>query len=648
MKKILLFAFLSCLTIVGYSISDPKTDSLLRVIRTLPHDSTRLIALRDILGTEQANSRCIQFADTLLKESLRQKNDKFASLAAYFHVLYYYNQIQLDSVTKWLNIMEPHVRKAKTWDYYFDGRRFQINLYSNQEEFERAIEEAKKMKQEAQEKKSTSGLVAAYLCMGNAYIYSQRWKEGINAYEDALKVLEQDEYPTMRFSILMKLIYVSKELNDNAKLSKYLKDLKVTLNNTIAKNPGLKDGYSGVYLFIESYYSFYYINTKQYPLAHQHLIQAKKYLNENVFFSDRALYYDINALYYREIKQYDQAIAYIDTTIQMAKEDTPIAYAEQLSKKADILFEAGLDQKAIPLYQQVLQLKDSLAIAVSNKQLNQIKGSYDLGSIELEQTKLNNNIRLSGLAVIVIILVVLFIIMFRNAHVRKMLKHSENEIRKATQTVYETNEMKNHFLSNMSYNIRIPLNNVVGFSQLLSLEPDIDDDTRKEYAGIIKTSSEELMTLVNDVLDLSRLEARMMKFQMQEYDIVALCNEVLYMMGMKEDQAGIELHFHSDIESLIIQTDTARITQSILSALSYSKPCKKKREVRFTLSYTEDGTAFCIRVCNSPLVDLTFTNQRTIVRNQINQLLWEHFGGSYQIEEKTPEGPTVVFCYPIR
>lgn len=648
MRKTLLLTLLYCFIATVNVKADARTDSLLRVVQVLPHDTTRLVALQQIINLELASDRCIQLSDTLLKEAFRQKNNEYINLASYCHAIYYYNHIELDSVTKWLDFMLPYVRKTGEWNYYFNSKRFQINLYSYQEQFELAIEEAKKMKEEALRRKSKSGLVAAYLCMGNAYVGSQRWETGLKTFEEGLKCFEKDESPTMKFPVLMQLIYVTKELHDNEKLLKYLKELKRVLNGHVKDDVNLKKAYSDIYLYINLYYACYYISKQQYPLAYEHLVQSKKFLNKNVFFSYQTLYYDVHALYYKKTKQYNQAIAYIDTTVQMAKEDIPINYAGQLLKKADICFEAGLCEQALPIYQQVLQIKDSLAIAVSDKQLNQIKGSYDLGNIELEQTKLNNNIRLAGLIVIIIILVMLFMIMFRNTHVRKMLKHSENEIRKATQTVYETNEMKNNFLSNMSYNIRIPLNNVVGFSQLLSVEPDVDDDTRKEYANIIKTSSEELMTLVNDVLDLSRLEARMMKFQIQEYDIVSLCNDIIYMIRMKEDQAGINVRLQTDIDSLTIHTDTARLTQSLLSALTYPKPCEEKREIQFILSYAKEESFFCIRICNSPLVDPAFANQRTIVRNQINQLLWEHFGGSYQIDENAPEGPTVVFYYPIR
>ena len=117
----------------------------------------------------------------------------------------------------------------------------------------------------------------------------------------------------------------------------------------------------------------------------------------------------------------------------------------------------------------------------------------------------------------------------------------------------------------MSYNIRTPLNNVVGFSQLIASEPNIDEKTREEYSAIIHQSSERLMRLVNDVLDLSRLEAKMMKFQIQDYDAVSLCNEVCYMARMNNEKTGIQIRFTPEVESLSLRTDTTRLGYALLS-----------------------------------------------------------------------------------
>ena len=330
----------------------------------------------------------------------------------------------------------------------------------------------------------------------------------------------------------------------------------------------------------------------------------------------------------------------------MLKKDFPNDYAEQLLEKARIWKQVGQNEKAILFYEQALSLKDSVTTELSNTQMKQIKKKYNIEKNELEQEKRNNRTQLLYLVFIFVILILLFIFMARLFVIRKALKHSEYEIRKATETVRQTNEMKNRFLSKMSYNIRIPLNNVVGFSQLIACEPNIDKEARQEYTNIIHQSSEKLMKLVNDVLDLSRLEAQMMKFQVQDYDVIELCKEVCYMARVQNEQTGINVDFSTKIDSpIIIHTDTRRLTQALLSALVYPQEHRQERYIRFILSREEDVLHF--QICNSPLADPAFVSQETIIRHDINLLLLQHFGGDYFVNQETPENPEIVFIYPI-
>ena len=108
MKRLILLHIVCCCFLVGKADYEMNTDSLIQVFQNLPHDSTRLVALNNIIRIEQNNPKCIQFSDTLMKEALFQKDDKYAGLAAYYHLLYYYNHNKTDSVAKWITQMEPH------------------------------------------------------------------------------------------------------------------------------------------------------------------------------------------------------------------------------------------------------------------------------------------------------------------------------------------------------------------------------------------------------------------------------------------------------------------------------------------------------------------------------------------------------------
>ena len=121
-----------------------------------------------------------------------------------------------------------------------------------------------------------------------------------------------------------------------------------------------------------------------------------------------------------------QASDYIDTTLTMLKKDFTSDYAEQLLEKARIWKQAEQSEKAIPLYEQALAIKDSAATVLSNTQMEQIKNKYHTERTELEQEKQNNKTQLSYLIFIFVILILLFIFMARLFTVRKALKHSEN------------------------------------------------------------------------------------------------------------------------------------------------------------------------------------------------------------------------------
>ena len=134
MKQVLLLILLLCCTLTGKASTKIvlESDSLIKVLETLPYDTTRLNVLNQIIRIEQNNQQCIQYSDALMKEALQLGNDKYAGLAAYYHILYYYNRNNQDSVAKWLTIMEPHARKSDLWNYFFDAKRFQIDLYTFQ------------------------------------------------------------------------------------------------------------------------------------------------------------------------------------------------------------------------------------------------------------------------------------------------------------------------------------------------------------------------------------------------------------------------------------------------------------------------------------------------------------------------------------
>lgn len=647
MKRLILIIIVCCRALGWcHANTQTETDSLYRVAQSLPHDSTRLEMFKRLAQIEQLTPRCITFSGLLREEATLQKNDRYNAIAAYLHTVYYYNQNNRDSVKKWLDTMEPYARKSQTWDLYFDALRFQIDLCTYEEQYELAINEANLMYERAQKVNCARGLIGAKQCLGNVYISTERWDEGMKALEAAYQLSLQTDNAVVRISILCQLISITKDQKNNQLLSEYLAKLKETLHHHTSTNPMLKEAFYDVYLFCEVYYTYYYLYAGQPEQAHKNLVNAGKFLNGNTFFLYRVLYYDAYAAYFRACKAYDWALAKIDSTIILLQEDFNSNYIHQKLTKADLLAEAGRSAEAIPLYIETLHLKDSIETTVLDKQMQQIKAKYNIDKVALEEERLKSYIQLGTLIVVVIILIILVAFMLRISHVRKALERSEKETRETTRMAEEANEMKNRFLSNISYHIRIPLNGVVGFSQLIASEPNMPDKLRKEYSSIIQKNSEELMRLVNDVLDLSRLEAGMMKFNIQEYGLAELCNEATYMARMHSEGCTV-IRLENEIDTdLNIRVDTVRFTQALLSALTYPQKYKEKREIDFKVTLDTEKNFINFRITNSPLADERFTSQEVCIRHEINRLLFEYFGGSYKVQTNPDGKPTILFTFP--
>lgn len=315
-------------------------------------------------------------------------------------------------------------------------------------------------------------------------------------------------------------------------------------------------------------------------------------------------------------------------------------------QKADILVKMGFPDDALPIYKQITKARDSLYTVFSTSQIEQIQSLYNMDQLLFQKEQRQATFHRICLVTSIIIIIALLLFNLHMYRSRKRLQQDEKEMRKLAIIAEEANEVKSRFLANMSYNIRIPLNNVVGFSQLLSTDNELDEEERKEYSGIIQTNSGELIQLVNDVLDLSRLEANMMKFQLQDCNVKEWCNELGCLIQMRSE-GRILLELQVEVGDVRIHTDVNRLTQIVTSMLLYPNDCKETRKVSMFLVNHPDKHIIACRIENSPIADSRFASQKVSVQQKINQLFFEHFKGIYQTENvEEGEIAVITFTYP--
>ena len=339
-------------------------------------------------------------------------------------------------------------------------------------------------------------------------------------------------------------------------------------------------------------------------------------------------------------------MVYLEDAIELV---TPISLDDAMIyglQKADILVKMGFPDDALPVYKQITKAKDSLYTVFSTSQIEQIQSLYNMDQLLFQKEQRQATFHRICLVTSIIIIIALLLFNLHMYRSRKRLQQNEKEMRKLAIIAEEANEIKSRFLANMSYNIRIPLNNVVGFSQLLSTDNELDEEERKEYSCIIQANSGELIQLVNDVLDLSRLEANMMKFQLQDCNVKEWCNELDCLIQMRSE-GRILLELQVEVGDVRIHTDVNRLTQIVTSMLLYPNDCKETRKVSMFLVNHPDKHIIACRIENSPIADSRFASQKVSVQQKINQLFFEHFKGTYQTENvEEGEIAVITFTYP--
>ena len=621
-------------------------DSLVQVLDTIPANKTRLNVLYLLAYQDPMSPSCLNYLDRLLKEAAVQEDIEYQCLAMYAYVVYYFNHQDGKNTKLWMDKLTEISLKHKYYNTYFSAKRAEILMHIIEHKIEYSITQAEEMYRLASQTNNTQGMRYAKLCLMNAYLMSARYKEGENAGFEAYRLLPATASLEERKDILQEISLACASIESEESL-KYLKEFEIVLDKMSRQEAKFKLRiHHTSYLLLETLYANYYLQNGHIDEARIHLKKMNEYFSPTDYIPCRGLYYDVYAQYYRITQMYDKALIYADSAINLLSGVSDNNGLDYRIKRAGMLADAGRTDEATPLLRNLLAKKDTFYQHLSTSQMEEIYEMKKIDELLLEKEKHRSIIQTIELALITIALIILIPATIRIFYVKKRLKKEEEEIKKMTQIAEEANEVKSHFLSNMSYDIRSTLNNVLGFSQLMTQDPNsIETAQWKEYSEIVQTNSTELIQLVNDILDLSRLEAGKTKWQVQEYDIIPLCSDIVSIAQMR-NKGKIQIDFKTTIKEQAFQLDITRFTQVIVSTLIYPVPCDLQRHVTFSLYCNEQEKLLVFRIINTPLADAEFQIRKTDVRHRINRLTIEYFGGTYTVISNLKEEPTIIITYP--
>ena len=264
--------------------------------------------------------------------------------------------------------------------------------------------------------------------------------------------------------------------------------------------------------------------------------------------------------------------------------------------------------------------------------------------------------------VLVILLTGLLITLYffyRTKRLKDELEVSEAALREAKDRAEESNRLKSAFLANMSHEIRTPLNAIVGFSDVLSAGDTAIDDQRG-YFEIIKANSDLLLRLINDILDVSRLEADRVTLTLEKCDVVQVCMQVTASVTQARRSSN-RIVFESAADSLEIRTDIQRLQQVVINLLSNAdkftengtitlklEPDMRNRTALFSVSDTGCGIPPEKRKrVFERFEKLNEYAQGTGLGLSICKLIVEKWGGRIWIDSQYTRGARFVFTHPL-
>lgn len=536
---------------------------------------------------------------------------------------------------------------------YFELERILIKSSLFRGEICMAIAQSDQMYSKARALAYPFGNALALNAMGEVYSYTGRLREAGAAYEESLRLLDGMDGEDVHIRMLLvELIDYNLRIRNVNGASRYLARL----------NLYPEDRLSPLELAMRHISNASCQLFKGDLKAASHCLVQIGQLETQLIPEIRQYLLIIDARYLVATGEHEAALtAYNDFLQTEYARINHNIYKEALLEKADLLVKMGNKEEAYGQYGKVFSYIKTSFEKNYPKEIDRLCTRFQADQLAYQNERdriVSMRFYLAGITVSVLFLIFLLVLGWKKIF---RLKHSQMRQEAMKEKAVQAIQRKNMFLSNMSHEVRTPLNAIVGFSAVLTDEDEsFDDESRREFSEIIKVNSFQLLKLINDILDFSDFENDNITFNIRTHDAVKLCNEVVETV-MASRKLEVEMRFDTDLSVLMLDTDDARLRQVLINLLVNAAKFTEQGSIVLELKMADAGTAlFSVTDtgCGIPpekqhLIFERFEKLNDFVQGSglglsICQLIVKYMNGKLWVDSGYTRGARFCFTHPLK
>lgn len=536
---------------------------------------------------------------------------------------------------------------------YFELERILIKSSLFRGEIRMAIAQSDQMYSKARALAYPFGNALALNAMGEVYSYTGRLREAGAAYEESLRLLDGMDGEDVHIRMLLvELIDYNLRIRNVNGASRYLARL----------NLYPEDRLSPLELAMRHISNASCQLFKGDLKAASHCLVQIGQLETQLIPEIRQYLLIIDARYLVATGAHEAALtAYNDFLQTEYARINHNIYKEALLEKADLLVKMGNKEEAYGQYGKVFSYIKTSFEKNYPKEIDRLCTRFQADQLAYQNERdriVSMRFYLAGIIVSVLFLIFLLVLGWKKIF---RLKRSQMRQEAMKEKAVQAIQRKNMFLSNMSHEVRTPLNAIVGFSAVLTDEDEsFDDESRREFSEIIKVNSFQLLKLINDILDFSDFENDNITFNIRTHDAVKLCNEVVETV-MASRKLEVEMRFDTDLSVLMLDTDDARLRQVLINLLVNAAKFTEQGSIVLELKMVDAGTAlFSVTDtgCGIPpekqhLIFERFEKLNDFVQGSglglsICQLIVKYMNGKLWVDSGYTRGARFCFTHPLK